>query len=89
MKRRFALKLAACAALVAGLALGTAAQAGETIKALNDRIGMGMQLAEAGVVQADHDQIVNDAMNKAIDNSHRVWPSPDPGTASLSALRGG
>jgi branched-chain amino acid transport system substrate-binding protein len=32
MKRRIALKLAASAALVAGLALGTAAQAGETIK---------------------------------------------------------
>ena len=54
---------------------GAAAQAGETIKALNDRIGMGMQLAEAGVVEADHKQIVDDAMN-----SYLLKNNPIPGT---------
>jgi alcohol dehydrogenase class IV len=54
---------------------GAAGLAGETIKALNDRIGMGMQLAEAGVVESDHDQIVDDAMK-----SYLLKNNPIPGT---------
>lgn len=52
-----------------------AALAGDTVRALNDRIGMGMRLAEAGVQDADHDRLVEDAMK-----SYLLRNNPIPGT---------
>ena len=49
--------------------------AGATIRALNDRIGMGMGLEEAGVQPADHGVIVDDAMK-----SYLLKNNPIPGT---------
>lgn len=49
--------------------------AGSTIRALNDRIGMGMRLEEAGVKSADHSLIVDDAMK-----SYLLKNNPIPGT---------
>lgn len=52
-----------------------AAQAGETIRLLNDRIGMGMRLREAGVEDKDHGRIIDDAMK-----SYLLKNNPIPGT---------
>ncbi len=52
-----------------------AALAGETIAALNERIGLGMRLEEAGVRADDHDRIVEDAMK-----SYLLKNNPVPGT---------
>lgn len=52
-----------------------AALAGDTIRTLNDRIGMGMRLGEAGVTPADHGRIVDDAMK-----SYLLKNNPIPGT---------
>jgi alcohol dehydrogenase len=52
-----------------------AAAAGATIRALNDRIGMGKRLTEAGVRDEDHDRIVEDAMA-----SYLLKNNPVPGT---------
>ncbi len=54
---------------------GAAAVAGDTIRALNDRIGMGMRLREAGVLDGDHDRLVDDAMH-----SYLLKNNPIPGT---------
>lgn len=54
---------------------GAAARAGAVITELNDRIGMGMRLTEAGVSDDDHDRIVADAMQ-----SYLLKNNPIPGT---------
>lgn len=38
---------------------------------------MGMQLAEAGVVEADYDQIVNDAMNRYLLKNNPIPSTPE------------
>ena len=53
-----------------------AARAGATIAALNERIGMGRRLRDAGVRDDDHDRIVADAMN-----SYLLRNNPVTGTA--------
>ncbi len=52
-----------------------AARAGDTVRALNERIGMGQRLADAGVKADDHDRIVADAMQ-----SYLLKNNPIPGT---------
>jgi len=52
-----------------------AAEAGATIAALNERIGMATRLGEAGVKVEDHDRLVDDAMK-----SYLLKNNPIPGT---------
>ena len=56
---------------------GAAAQAGAAITALNERIGLGMRLAEAGVAEADHDRIVDDAMQSYLLRNNPIDGTPD------------
>jgi alcohol dehydrogenase len=55
-----------------------AALAGDVIRALNERIGMGMRLTEAGVKDDDHDRIIEDAMA-----SYLLKNNPVPGTPEV------
>lgn len=52
-----------------------AAMAGSTIAALNERIGMGQRLRDAGIKDDDHERIVEDAMK-----SYLLRNNPIPGT---------
>lgn len=54
-----------------------AAAAGRTIRSLNDRIGMGKRLAESGVLEADHDRLVDDAMASYLLKNNPVPGTPD------------
>jgi alcohol dehydrogenase len=55
-----------------------AQQAGAVIRALNERIGMGMRLAEAGVRDQDVERLVTDAMA-----SYMLKNNPRPGSPEL------
>jgi alcohol dehydrogenase class IV len=54
-----------------------AASAGDVIRALNQRIGMGMRLTEAGVKDDDLDRIVTDAMASYLLKNNPVPGSPE------------
>jgi alcohol dehydrogenase class IV len=54
-----------------------AARAGEVVRALNERIGMGMRLTEASVKDDDLDRIVTDAMASYLLKNNPVPGSPD------------
>ena len=54
-----------------------AARAGDVIRALNERIGMGMRLTEAGVKDDDLDRIVTDALASYLLKNNPVPGSPD------------
>lgn len=62
-----------------------AALAGETIAALNGRIGMGQRLREAGVQDDDHDRIVDDAMTSYLLRNNPIEGTPDGCRAVLTA----
>jgi alcohol dehydrogenase class IV len=64
---------------------GAAAQAGAAITALNERIGMGMRLTEAGVREEDHDRLVDDAMQSYLLRNNPVPGTPEGCRAVLSA----
>lgn len=64
---------------------GAAAQAGAAITALNERIGMGMRLAEAGVREEDHGRIVDDAMQSYLLRNNPVPGTPEGCRAVLTA----
>ncbi|MCU0271638.1 MAG: iron-containing alcohol dehydrogenase [Acidimicrobiales bacterium] len=64
---------------------GAAAQAGAAITALNERIGLGMRLTEAGVRAEDHDRIVDDAMQSYLLRNNPVPGTPEGCRAVLSA----
>jgi len=70
--------VARCFGLVVSDDAAAAAKAGEVIRALNDRIGMGMRLTEAGVKDDDLERIVTDAMA-----SYLLKNNPVPGTPEL------
>jgi alcohol dehydrogenase class IV len=55
-----------------------AQEAGSVIRALNERIGMGMRLTEAGVRDQDIDRLVDDAMA-----SYMLKNNPTPGSPEL------
>jgi alcohol dehydrogenase len=67
--------VARCFGFEDGDEAAAAAAAGSTIRGLNQRIGMDMGLAEAGVKPDDHDRIVADAMK-----SYLLKNNPVPGT---------
>ncbi len=54
-----------------------AARAGDTVRALNERIGMGQRLADAGVKAVDHDRIVADAMQSYLLKNNPIAGTPD------------
>jgi len=54
-----------------------AAAAGDVVRALNDRIGMGMRLTEAGVKDDDLERIVSDAMASYLLKNNPVPGSPE------------
>jgi alcohol dehydrogenase len=54
-----------------------AAVAGDVVRALNERIGLGQRLADAGVRAEDHDRIVADAMNSYLLRNNPVPGTPD------------
>lgn len=62
-----------------------AALAGETIKNLNNRIGMGMGLAEAGVKAEDHGRLVDDAMKSYLLKNNPITGTPE---GCLAVLEG-
>jgi alcohol dehydrogenase class IV len=64
---------------------GAAAQAGAAITALNERIGLGMRLTEAGVRAEDHDRIVDDAMQSYLLRNNPVPGTPEGCRAVLAA----
>jgi alcohol dehydrogenase len=64
---------------------GAAAQAGAAITALNERIGLGMRLTEAGVRAEDHDRIVDDAVQSYLLRNNPVPGTPEGCRAVLSA----
>lgn len=64
---------------------GAAAVAGRAIRDLNARIGMGMGLAEAGVREEDHAQIVDDAMKSYLLKNNPVSGTPEGCLAVLEA----
>jgi alcohol dehydrogenase len=51
--------------------------AGAAIRALNDRIGMGTRLRDAGVRDQDHDRIVDDAMKSYLLRNNPVTGTPE------------
>jgi alcohol dehydrogenase class IV len=54
-----------------------AAAAGDVVRSLNDRIGMGMRLTEAGVKDDDLERIVSDAMGSYLLKNNPVPGSPE------------
>ncbi len=62
-----------------------ATAAGATIAALNDRIGMGIGLADAGVQPDDHGRIVEDAMKSYLLKNNPVPGTPEGCRAVLEA----
>ena len=62
-----------------------AAQASEVISSLNERIGMGMGLAEAGVDPDDHPRIVDDAMKSYLIKNNPVVGTHEGCLAVLEA----
>ncbi|MGI9622104.1 MAG: iron-containing alcohol dehydrogenase family protein [Acidimicrobiales bacterium] len=62
-----------------------AGQAGAIISSLNERIGMGMGLAESGVQVADHDRIVDDAMKSYLLKNNPIEGTPEGCRAVLEA----
>lgn len=54
-----------------------AAQAGSTIRALNERIGLGAGLRESGVRDEDHDRIVADAMTSYLLKNNPITGTPE------------
>jgi alcohol dehydrogenase len=65
--------------------VAAAARAGDVIRALNERIGMGQRLADAGVRAEDHDRIVADAMNSYLLRNNPVPGTPERCGAVLTA----
>jgi len=59
--------------------------AGATVRALNERIGMGTRLREAGVRDADHSRIVDDAMKSYLLKNNPVPGTPEGCLAVLQA----
>ena len=66
--------------------VAAAAAAGSTIRGLNERIGMDMGLAEAGVKPDDHDRIVADAMKSTLLKNNPV-PGTEEGCGRCSSGR--
>lgn len=64
---------------------GAAAAAGDTIRSLNERIGMGMRLEEAGVRAEDHGRIVDDAMRSYLLRNNPITGTPEGCRAVLEA----
>ena len=62
-----------------------AAGAGQAIRSLNGRIGMGMGLAEAGVDLDDSSRIVDDAMNSYLLKNNPIEGTPEGCRAVLEA----
>lgn len=59
--------------------------AGQTISDLNDRIGMGMGLEDAGVKAEDHGRIVDDAMKSYLLKNNPIAGTPEGCLAVLEA----
>lgn len=64
---------------------GAAALAGDVIRSLNDRIGMGMGLAEAGVNSEDLERIIDDSMDSYLLKNNPIAGTPEGCRAVLEA----